>query len=71
MSGFFFENEAGSAIKINGGWSRRMVQELFWQQLEDMDPNELRLEQDVITCMTIRETMIKKSSCFQIQRHKT
>ena len=34
---YFFENEAGAAVLVNGLRYRKMINEFLWPELEDMD----------------------------------
>lgn len=49
---FFFENEAGRAVTVNGDRYRDMVTDFLWPELENIDLGELWFQQDGATCHT-------------------
>ena len=38
---YFFENEAGAAVSVNGLRYRTMIMEFLWWELEDMDVDDV------------------------------
>lgn len=54
---FFFENEAGDAVTVNGERYRAMITQFFVPQLEDIALDDMWFQQDGATCHTARETM--------------
>ena len=38
---YFFENEAGVAVSVNGSRFRTMINEFVWTELEDMDVDDV------------------------------
>ena len=54
---FFFENEPSQAVTINGIRYRAMISNFLWDQLDDMDLEEMWLKKDGATCHTTRETI--------------
>ena len=54
---YFFENEAGAAVLVNGLRYRTMINGFLWPELEDMDGDEVYLQQDGAACHTSGETI--------------
>ena len=54
---YFFENDAGEAITVNGVRYREMVTNFLWPELEHMDVEDMWFQQDGATCHTANETM--------------
>lgn len=54
---YFFENEAGDAVTINGARYRVMLQDFLWQQLDDFDEEDVWFQQDGATSHTAGETI--------------
>lgn len=54
---FFFENEAGNAVTVNGLRYRNMITEFLWPQLEGLDLDDMWFQQDGATCHTAHETI--------------
>ena len=52
---YLFENEARSAVLVNGLRYRTMINELLWPELEDMDVDNVYFQQDGATCHTSDE----------------
>jgi len=38
---YFFENEAGNAVTVNGVRHRNMITEFLWPQLDGMDMEDM------------------------------
>ncbi|CAG9824599.1 unnamed protein product, partial [Phaedon cochleariae] len=54
---YFFENDIGEAITVNGERYRSMINKLFWPELNDMDVDDMWFQQDGATCHTANDTM--------------
>lgn len=54
---YFFQNEAGQAVTVNGVRYREMITNFLWPELEDMDVDDMWFQQDGATCHTANETM--------------
>ena len=53
---FFFLNEAGAAVSVNGLRYRTTINKFLWIELEDMDVGDVYFRQDGATCHTSEET---------------
>jgi hypothetical protein len=53
---YFFENEAGNAVTVNGVRYRNMITEFLWPQLDSVDTEGMWYQQDGATCHTARGT---------------
>ena len=53
---YFFENEAGNAVTVNGVRYRNMITEFLWPQWDGMDMEDMWFQQDDATCHTARQT---------------
>lgn len=54
---YFFENDEGAAVTVDGNRYRAMLTDFFWQELDGIDINKMWFQQDGATCHTARETM--------------
>jgi hypothetical protein len=54
---YFFENETGNAVTLNGVCYRNMIMELLWPQLDGMETEDMWFQQDGATCHTVHETI--------------
>lgn len=54
---FFFENEDGSAVTVNGERYRAMITQFLVPHLEAIDLDDMWFQQDGATCHTARETL--------------
>jgi len=55
---YFFQNEAGVAIIINGERYRSMISNFLWpDDMDDMDTDNMWFQQDGATCHTPHATM--------------
>lgn len=54
---YFFQNEAGQAVTVNGARYRNMITRFFLAELEDIDVEAMWFQQDGATCHTAGETM--------------
>ena len=52
---YFFENQAGVAVLMNGLRYRIMINEFLWTELEDMDVDDVYFQQDSATWHTSGE----------------
>jgi hypothetical protein len=57
IGSYFFENDAGNAITVNGVRYRNMITEFLWPQLDGMDMEGMWFQQDGAPCHTASETM--------------
>lgn len=54
---FFFEDDNGNALTVNGERYRSMINERLFPVLEGMDINRMWFQQDGATCHTARQTI--------------
>ena len=54
---FFFENEAGAAVTVNGERYRGMLEDFFFPQMEGEDIGDIWFQQDGATCHTANATV--------------
>ncbi|EZA61679.1 hypothetical protein X777_10511, partial [Ooceraea biroi] len=54
---YFFKDEYGQAVSVNGNRYRGMIQTFFWHQLNDLDLENMWFQQDEATCHTADETI--------------
>ena len=54
---YFFENEAGAAVSVDGLRYRSMINEFLWPELEDMDVDDAYFQQNGATCHTSGKTI--------------
>ena len=54
---YFFENEVGDTVTVNGVRYRNMITEFLWPRLDGMDLEGMWFQQDGATCRTARETI--------------
>ena len=59
---YFFENEAGAAVSVNGWRYRTMINEFLWPQFDDMDVNDVYFQQD-----GTRVTQVEKPSVLCVK----
>ena len=52
MSLFFFENEQGEAVTVNGDPYRVMLNEFLFTKIEEEDTGNIWFQQDIATCHT-------------------
>ena len=57
LCGFFFENEQGEAITVNGYRYRAMLNEFLFTKLVEMDIGNIWFQQDGATCRTAEATL--------------
>jgi hypothetical protein len=56
IGSYFFENEAGNAVTVNGVRYRNMITEFLWPQLDGLDMEDVWFQQGGAICHTARET---------------
>ena len=54
---YFFRNEEGVAVNVNGEQYRKMLTEFLWPELDSIDITEMWFQQDGATCHT-RDVML-------------
>ena len=54
---YFFKNEAGVNVTVNGERYRTMINEYFFRDMDGIDPDEMWMQQDGATCHTANETI--------------
>lgn len=54
---YFFRNEAGDAVTVNGERYRNMLNDFLWPELEEIDISEMWFQQDGAPCHTANETI--------------
>ena len=54
---YFFRNEAGAAVTVNGERYRKMLTEFLWPELDEIDISNMWFQQDGAPCHTANETM--------------
>lgn len=54
---YFFENDAGRAVSVNGERYREMLEYFFWSEIEGMDISDMYFQQDGARPHTAAETL--------------
>lgn len=54
---YFFENEAGETVTVNGLRYRTMINDFLWPELDDIDVDDVYFQQDGATCHTSNDTI--------------
>ncbi|GFY27511.1 uncharacterized protein TNCV_2071311 [Trichonephila clavipes] len=54
---YFFKNDEGHNVTVNGDWYRAMITNFFIPELNNFDVQELWFQQDGATCHTARATV--------------
>ena len=54
---YFFENEAGATVTVNGLRYRAMITDFLWPELKDIDVDDVYFQQDGATCHKSNETI--------------
>ena len=54
---FYFENEQGEAITVNGDCYRAMLNELLFTKIKEEDIGNIKFQQNGITCRTAEATL--------------
>ena len=50
---YFFENQPGATISVNGLRYQTTINKILWPELEDMDVDDVYFHQDGATCHTL------------------
>lgn len=62
---FFFENEEGASVTVNGEHYRAMLSDFFFEQIEEEDLDDIWFQQDGATCHTANATINVLRPTFQ------
>lgn len=54
---YFFENDQGETVTVDGERYRRMITDYFWHEIEDIDVENMWFQQDGATCHTAGATL--------------
>ena len=65
MGYFFFENEQGEAVTVNGDYYRAMLNEVLFIKIEEEDIDNILFQQDCATCHTAEATLDVLLSVFE------
>ena len=57
IGSFFFENEQGEAVTVNGDCCRAVLNEFLFPKIEDEDISNIWFQQDCATCHTAEATL--------------
>lgn len=57
IGSYFFENNVGQAITVNGERYISMITNFFWPELGNLDTNDIWFQQDGATCHTAHATL--------------
>ncbi|GFW02415.1 uncharacterized protein TNCV_1733301 [Trichonephila clavipes] len=63
-SPYFFKNDGGHNVTVNGDWYRAMITNFFIPELNNHDVQELWFQQDGATCHTARATNVLLKDTF-------
>ena len=61
---YFFKNEAGARVTVNGDRYRTMINDFLFENMDDIDPDEMWFQQDGATCHTSTATIDLLKSKF-------
>ena len=61
---FFFKNEQGVAVTVNGDRNRAMLYEFLFIKIEEEDIGNIWFQQDGATCHTAEATLVVLRSVF-------
>jgi len=61
---YFFKNEAGARVTVNGDRYRTMINDFLFENMDDIDPEEMWFQQDGATCHTANATIDLLKSKF-------
>ena len=61
---FYFENEQGQAVTVNGDRYRAMLNEFFFTKIKEEDIGNIQFQQDGATCHTAEVTARYFAPCF-------
>ena len=62
---FFFENEQGAAVTVNGERYRAMLNEFLFPKIEEDDMDDIWFQQDGATCHTANVTIDLLRTVFE------
>jgi len=62
---FFFENEQGAAVTVNGDRYRAMLNEFLFTKFEEEDTNDIWFQQDGAPCHTVNVTIDLLRTVFE------
>lgn len=62
---YFFENDVGEAITVNGERYRTMITDFFFPKMNDMDVDDMWFQQDGATCHTSNATIAILNGKFE------
>ena len=62
---FFFENEPGDAVTVNGDCYRAMLNEFLFTKIEEEDIDNIWFQQDGATCHTAEATLAALCPVFE------
>lgn len=54
---FFFKNDAGNTVTVNGVRYRAMINDFVFPEIDDIDTDDIWFQQDGATCHTAKETI--------------
>lgn len=54
---YFFKNQTGNRVMVNGYRYRTMIKDYFFENMDNVEPNEVWFQQDGATCHTATETI--------------
>ena len=54
---FFFKNDAGATVTVNGIRYRAMINQFLFPEIDDTDVDDIWFQQDGATCHTANETI--------------
>ena len=57
MDHFFFENEQGEAVTVNGNRYRPKLNEFLFTKIEEQDIGNIWFQQEGATCHTVETTL--------------
>ena len=62
---FFFENEQGNAVTVNGDRYRAMLSDFLFPKIEEDDIDDILFQQDGATCHTANVTIDLLRTVFE------
>ena len=54
---FFFKNDAGATVTVNGIRYRAMINQFLFLKINDINADDICFQQDGVTCHTANETI--------------
>ncbi|GFW56496.1 putative mariner transposase [Trichonephila clavipes] len=67
IGSYFFKNDEGHNVTVNGYWYRAMITNFFIPELNNHDVQELWFQQDGATCHTARATIDLLKDTFGVR----